>query len=1351
MKGLCVGTANVNIKIVGSYNGRAVERALQGLEKLNAQSAIAGTGAARNLAQIGTSMLEQGAAIENAGYKAEQFGERWLGVTAAVVAVSAATAAAAISIDTSLTNVKKTVDGTEEQYQGLKEAAIEFSKTNAVSASQILDVQALGAQLGFTIDELDEFSRVVSGLDIATNMDAETAATEMAQFANITKMAHSEVSNYGSAIVDLGNNYATTEKDISSMAMRLAASGTQVGMSQADILGLATALTSMGMEAEAGGSAMSTIMARIDKDVAQSSDSLETWASTAQMSASEFSEAWKNDPVAALSAVISGLDSATQSGGNMSLMLEELGITELRQTDAMKRLAGNSEFLASAVDTANAAWEENSALQAEVDNRNASLASRIEILQNRVIAIAEEIGTPLVNALLDALEAGEPLLQFVGDAASAFADMDEGQQKVILGLVGAAAAFPPLMIAGGKYLQLVGSTTKAIGAKQRAMGSLINLTRTDNAELLRRVATEGTFAQRLAVSANQTAKTSSQIEKATESTKKGTKAAKESATAATATASATAAAGTSAKSTSKAVDTQTIAMKAGSGAAKAFGTALKTVAPLAVISGIIAVATAVGDLVEQQKQYEKATDGLTGATSAMLDSFNGARVSVSSFGGETESATGNVGNLGAEIDAMIQRNAELADSISSIYSEAGNTLGMVQNYRDVIEELGGKSSLTAEEAAKLQIALDGVNEQCGTSYQVAGSAEEGYRMMADGASVARDEILNLIDAQKNQIRLEAAGEAYAEALKGITDSANAAAAAQSNYESTVAEYNRLIEEAANGTMGAAEAASGMAWQVTDAKNKMDQANATYEAQKAALGGLEDAQTLYQMAIDAGNGSIAEAVANNDSLTAAFNAAGKSTVSLVDSLGALGVSTQTLSTLTMEETTKLAQAYDGTAASVSAALFSMATDASSQGANAGKWLTENFSAEAQGAVNAATNVTGLTTAQFKLLADSAGASGEDAIVALANSITANAGLSTNAASIVKQALILEFTNGDVEAAVKILGADIDQGLADGITGNASMPAEAIGLMSQQTIDNAKTAFESHSPSQVMHQLGIDVDTGLANGITAGQDQPITAMGSLAQMAIAAISGMPGDANTTGTSASSLLASGLGSGVGSVFSNASALLSSAKQGISGAPSAYSGTGSQAASRFSGAIGSGSAYSSGRSLANSGKSGMESVSAYGAGSNFVRSFGSGMSGVSIWSVAYNVGMSALGAIKSALGIASPSKEGIAVGEYFDLGIIRGMEKKESDVAAQARSLERAMNVSPPEASFTKTYIPLYENAGGYGAQRRSGAVGQTVNNYYSFGNITMNAQDAAGVETVQDVFAVLARAARMNPDRR
>lgn len=395
------------------------------------------------------------------------------GITLPIAAAGAATMAAAIDIDTALTGVKKTVDGTEEQYEALKQAAIDFSQTNAVPASQILDIQALGAQLGFAIDELDEFGRVVSGLDIATNMDAETAATEMAQFANITKMSHEEISNYGSAIVGLGNNYATTESDISSMAMRIAASGTQVHMSQADILGLATALSSMGVEAEAGGTAISTIMAQIDKDIALSGEvmsgtsnmaqkdaekvvgALETWASTAGMTAEEFSAAWKNDPVQALSDLLTNMEAATAEGGNMSVMLQDLGIDSIRQTDVMKRLAGNSQFVADAVATANDEWAKNAALQNEVDNRNQSLAARLEIVKNRAIAMAEQFGGPLADALLDAVNAAEPLIQSLADGAQAFADMDEEQQRAIIGLVGVVAAMGPLVSVGGKVADVV--------------------------------------------------------------------------------------------------------------------------------------------------------------------------------------------------------------------------------------------------------------------------------------------------------------------------------------------------------------------------------------------------------------------------------------------------------------------------------------------------------------------------------------------------------------------------------------------------------------------------------------------------------------------------------------------------------------------------------------------------------------------------------------------------------------------------------------------------------------------------------------------------------------------------------
>ncbi|AJC11722.1 hypothetical protein JI75_02610 [Berryella intestinalis] len=403
------------------------------------------------LSSLGGALAARSADFERIGARVSSAGSALTRtLTPAIIGAGGASLAAAVKIDAALTGVKKTVNGTDEQYQRLKESAIEFSKVNAVSADQVLDIQALGAQLGFAIDELDEFSRVVSGLDIATNMDAETAGTEMARFANITKMSHGEISNYASAVVGLGNNMATTESDISAMAMRLAAAGTQVGMSQADILGLAAALSSMGVEAEAGGTAISTIMSQIDKDVATNSASVKTWADAAGMSAQAFADAWRSDPVDALSALLSGMEGATAEGGNMSVMLEELGIDSVRQTDIMKRLAGNSDLVAKAVSLSNDEWSKNTALGAEVENRNSSLAAKIEMLKNRVIAMAEEFGGPLADALLDVVDQAEPLIKQIESGVRAFANMSDGEQRAVVQTLALAAALgPALKVIGG--------------------------------------------------------------------------------------------------------------------------------------------------------------------------------------------------------------------------------------------------------------------------------------------------------------------------------------------------------------------------------------------------------------------------------------------------------------------------------------------------------------------------------------------------------------------------------------------------------------------------------------------------------------------------------------------------------------------------------------------------------------------------------------------------------------------------------------------------------------------------------------------------------------------------------------
>lgn len=394
-------------------------------------------------------------------------------VTTGIVAAGAASIAAATDMDTSLTNVRKTVDGTEEDYRKLKEAAIEYSRTNPVSAAQMLDMEALGAQLGYTLDmtangktELQEFGEVVSGLDIATNMDAETAGTNLAQFANITKMAKEDTSRYASALVDLGNNMATTESDISNMSMRVAAAGEQVGMSEADILGWSAAMSSLGVEAEAGGTAFSNTISTIDAAVATGGDELQTFADIAGMSAEDFQAAWTENATGTLQAMLSGLDGAE----NMTVALEEMGVTGIRQSDVLKRLAGNTDLVSQALGVANDGWEQNNALSNEVGNRNDSIASKFAILKNRVTEVADDVGGPLADALLEALDALDPLVDASKDGAESFADMGERQQRMVIGAVAATAALGPLLMACGNLvssLPKVGAAMKALGGAMR--------------------------------------------------------------------------------------------------------------------------------------------------------------------------------------------------------------------------------------------------------------------------------------------------------------------------------------------------------------------------------------------------------------------------------------------------------------------------------------------------------------------------------------------------------------------------------------------------------------------------------------------------------------------------------------------------------------------------------------------------------------------------------------------------------------------------------------------------------------------------------------------------------------------
>lgn len=416
------------------------------------------------LKKTGDSLQDIGARAESAGSALTRT------VTAATAGLGLVALKTSMDYETAFAGVRKTVDMTEEQYASLYAATKELAGTSPVGAEQLFEIEMLGGQLGIVGDATEDaqgtlldFSRTVSGLDIATDLNAEEAATQVAQFSNITQMATDDIGRLGSVIVALGNNSAATESKIMDMALRLAGAGSSAGMSQTEILALAASMASLGIEAEAGGSAMSTIISNIDKAVATSSDSVSAWAAVCGMSCEEFSSAWEQDVYGTLAKVIDGMGDTLDKGGNLSVLLSDLGISELRQTDTLKRLAGSQDGLNASIAIANGAWEENTALQAEVDARNDTTAAKIETLQNKLSNVADTLGGPLCDMLVEAIDAAEPMIQAAADIAQGFADMDESGQRAIVTVAGIVAGLGPILTVGGKAAQGLGAVASAAG------------------------------------------------------------------------------------------------------------------------------------------------------------------------------------------------------------------------------------------------------------------------------------------------------------------------------------------------------------------------------------------------------------------------------------------------------------------------------------------------------------------------------------------------------------------------------------------------------------------------------------------------------------------------------------------------------------------------------------------------------------------------------------------------------------------------------------------------------------------------------------------------------------------------
>ena len=455
----------------------AISQAQSKISNLSSNSVSKFTTVGTTLSNVGNNMQSVGNAISQAGQSMQTAGKNIIGAFAPVAGVFAGAIKSGIDFEDAFAGVKKTVDettlGAGKSYDTLRQACINLSKEMPQSASDIASVMEIAGQLGIKgADNLEAFTKTAVQMGDSTNMSANDAATGMARFLNITGSGSGTVGKLGSTIVNLGNNLATTESEILNMGLRIAGTGKQVGMTDAQMMGWAGTMSSLGIEAEAGGTAFSSFESKLEKACANGGDKLNGFAKVAGMSASEFKQKFETDASGATEAFLKGLANIEQNGGSVSQVLSDLGINETRQQDILKRLTGavveNADghtLLSDAMKYANEGYSEGTALADEAAKKYETFGNQLKIFKNRLQDVGIAIYDSMKPYLEQLLEVGNKVLTWI-----------EGLNPKFLGLAGviatAGVAFGGILIVVGKFVSLIGTVVSGVGGIIGTIGKL---------------------------------------------------------------------------------------------------------------------------------------------------------------------------------------------------------------------------------------------------------------------------------------------------------------------------------------------------------------------------------------------------------------------------------------------------------------------------------------------------------------------------------------------------------------------------------------------------------------------------------------------------------------------------------------------------------------------------------------------------------------------------------------------------------------------------------------------------------------------------------------------------------------
>lgn len=581
-------------------------------------------------------------------------------VTPAIMMAGRYAIQAAEDVDSAYRDMRKTVNGTEEDFEHLKAAALEYSTMHVTSADTILEIEAMGGQLGLAVSDLEAFAETISNLDIATNIDSDEAAEKLGKMASVVGISSEEYDEFGDALVRLGNNMPVLESDIMTVMPRFMGMGKVVGMTADEMLGWSAAASATGMGAEAAGSSMQRFISKMETAVAGSDEDLQAWADVAGMSVEEFRDSFGKDASATMYQFIEGLGDLQKNGESVNQTLMALGFNNVRDKTLLEGFAnqvansqGKVNLLADSLEMASDAYNGVSTQMAdgsielagdaarEAQKKSEGFSGSMQMMRNQAKVLAVELAEGAVPAV-------QTISDWFSKLATTVHEMPDSMKTSIVEIAGFVAAIGPASVAIGTLAQTfarIGGVIPKISGGFVALGGNIS-----------KIGTQGT-------------------KLGTTMTKLG-------------------------------------------GAVKTLGSAGGMIGLAAAGIAIGFLVDAIGDYIERQKQFKKATEGFSENAEEIRNIAKTTSDDVRESYASMFDVDLDASEIKSKVREVTEANAELSDSTSETLDAAVEEGAKVQYYGDLIMDLAGNCEGSAAKMELLKDAVKNFNDLTGSDLQI---------------------------------------------------------------------------------------------------------------------------------------------------------------------------------------------------------------------------------------------------------------------------------------------------------------------------------------------------------------------------------------------------------------------------------------------------------------------------------------------------------------------------------------------------------------------------------------------------------------------------------------------------------